>query len=399
MAVGTTTKQVNERKFNLKRGNPGRILQTSTMNDRVDAGFLKTSGFMINSFRIPFVMMALLCLLLGLWTGLNRIGWNFGTLPANAHHGAIMVGGFLGTLISLEKIIPLKKKILFVLPAASAMSALCLALGFSVHAFILLIVASAGLSVVFLSYLLREKNLIYLIMTAGALCWLTGNVLLFTTRFYPMAFPWWVGFALLIITAERIELMKFLPVAAGAKKAFVLLLAAYVAGVVLSFHGAGRLVSGASLIAISLWLIRYDLIGVTIRKQGLPGFVAAALLCGYLAMLLTGIFFIALRGQAMEYDAIIHTFFLGFVFSMIFAHGPIILPGVLGIQTKPYHAVLYAWLILLHLSWIMRIGADVFLDFHLRRIAAIITAIILPLYFMTLASLIIIHQRRHAQIL
>ncbi|HET7179636.1 MAG TPA: hypothetical protein VFI14_07930, partial [Chryseosolibacter sp.] len=129
------------------------------MNDRVDAGFLKTSGFMINSFRIPFVMMALLCLLLGLWTGLNRIGWNFGTLPANAHHGAIMVGGFLGTLISLEKIIPLKKKILFVLPAASAMSALCLALGFSVHAFILLIVASAGLSVVFLSYLLREKNL------------------------------------------------------------------------------------------------------------------------------------------------------------------------------------------------------------------------------------------------
>lgn len=354
---------------------------------------------MINSFRIPFVLMALLSLLLGLWTGLNRIGWNFGTLPVNLHHGAIMVGGFLGTLISLEKVIPLKKKIFFALPAASAMSALCLALNFSVPAFILLIVSSAGLSIVFLYYLARERNLIYLIMTAGGFCWLTGNVLLFTTGFYPLAFPWWVGFALLLITAERMELMKFLPVTSATKKVLVALLTAYIAGVVLSFHGPGRVISGASLVALSLWLMRYDLIAITIRKEGLPKFVATALLSGYAAMLLTGIFFISLRGQAMEYDAIVHTFFLGFVFSMIFAHGPIILPGVLGIQAKPYHPILYLWLVLLHLSWMMRIATDVLLIFDLRRIAALSTAVILPLYFVTLAFLIVIQQRRHAQIL
>jgi hypothetical protein len=68
------------------------------------------------------------------------------------------------------------------------------------------------------------------------------------------------------------------------------------------------------------------------------------------------------------YIPAIHTFFLGFVFSMIFAHGPIILPGVLGISIKPYHPLLYVWLFFLHASWTIRlVSLYLHLPFATRR--------------------------------
>ena len=79
---------------------------------------------MINRIRLPFLFLAAASLIFGLWTGLNRIGWNLHMSGASMHHGAIMVGGFLGTLISLEKIIPLKRKFLFAVPTMSGASLL-----------------------------------------------------------------------------------------------------------------------------------------------------------------------------------------------------------------------------------------------------------------------------------
>jgi hypothetical protein len=176
---------------------------------------------MINLSRLPFILLALACLLTGLWTGLSRIGWDIFILPATAHHGAVMVGGFLGTLISLEKIIPLKKKFLFIIPLLSALSVLFFMVSQPFISISLLIIASVGLVLVFLHYLRLEPSLIYGIMVAGALLWLLGNVMLLTKNFYPLAFPWWVGFVLYIITAERLELMKFLPVSKFQKKKYL----------------------------------------------------------------------------------------------------------------------------------------------------------------------------------
>lgn len=354
---------------------------------------------MIRRARLPFVFLAFISLILGLWTGLNRLGWNLSLSSTSLDHGAIMVGGFLGTLISLEKIIPLKKNLLFALPLLSAAAVALFVANLPNYAFIFLVAASTGLAVVFIYYLLKEKNLIYVLMSAGALSWLTGNLLLITERFYPLAFPWWLAFALLIITAERLELMKFLPVAAGTKSILLALLTAYLVGAVLSFHGPGNLVCGLALIAISLWLMRYDIIGISIRKDGLTKYVAIALLAGYGALLFTGVFFISLGGQVMAYDVIVHTFFLGFVFSMIFAHGPIILPGVLGVSVKPFHPLFYGWLLLLHFSWILRTGSDIILDFQTRKLSGMITSISILGYFGTLAAVTFISLRRNAKLL
>src|SRR5690606_31393658 len=108
---------------------------------------------MIKTYRIPFLMLAVVCLVAGLWTGLVRIGWDIKPLPVAAHHGAIMIGGFLGTLISLEKIIPLRNKILYVIPVISGLSVVCFLLQQNEMAVWALTTASVGLSVVFFIYL------------------------------------------------------------------------------------------------------------------------------------------------------------------------------------------------------------------------------------------------------
>ncbi|HET6541194.1 MAG TPA: hypothetical protein VFG46_11955 [Chryseolinea sp.] len=339
---------------------------------------------MIKITRLPFILFAILCLLTGLWTGLSRIGWDIFISPGSAHHGAIMVGGFLGTLIALEKIIPLKKPTLFAIPLVSASSVVLFNLNQPFFATLLLILASIGLTGVFLHYLKRERSLIYGLMVAGSLQWLIGNVMLLTKQFYPLAFPWWVGFILFIIISERLELMKFLPVSKSKKNLFVVFLILFIVGVLISFHGVGNIIAGISLICISLWLMRNDLIGITIRKNDLPKFVAISLLAGYTALLLAGILFITFSNEWLAYDAIVHTFFIGFVFSMIFAHGPIILPGVLGSSIKPFHKILYVWLFLLHSSWLLRIFGDAFVNLPLRRMSGAMSAIAILAYLITL---------------
>ena len=118
-----------------------------------------------------------------------------------------------------------------------------------------------------------------------------------------------------------------------------------------------------------------------------------ALMCGYCALMLEGVFLLALPDVPFGYDIIVHTFFLGFVFSMIFAHGPIILPGVLGLAVRPYHPFLYVPLVLLVSSVLLRIISDLnVLPYQVRTTSAWMTAAAMVFYFVTLLSLLI-HAR------
>jgi hypothetical protein len=353
---------------------------------------------MIKKERLPIILFAMLCLLSGLWSGLNRIGWDIALLPISPHHGAIMVGGFLGTLIALEKIIPLKKKSLYLIPVLNALSVVFFFSGQPKLSIYILVISSTSLSFVFLYYFRKQRTIIYVLMLLGSICWLTGNILLLTKFFYPLAFPWWAAFALFIIAAERLELMKFLPVSQLRKNIFVLLLLCFIIGVLLSFHGTGNLICGLALIGTSLWLIQNDVIGINIKKSGILKFVAISLCTGYLALLMTGIFFFSLSDQWLTYDAIVHSFFLGFVFSMIFAHGPMILPGIMGISITPFNKILYLWLALLQASWLVRIFSDVLIEMELRKVSGLLSAIAILGYFVTMA-IITIKGHRHARVL
>src|SRR6187431_66058 len=120
--------------------------------------------------RLPIVFFAMLCLLSGLWSGLSRIGWDIALLPIAPHHGAVMVGGFLGTLITLEKIIPLRKKVLFLIPGLNVLSVAFFFSGLPIVSIYLLVASSASLAIVFLYYFRQQNKIIYILMFLGACC-------------------------------------------------------------------------------------------------------------------------------------------------------------------------------------------------------------------------------------
>jgi hypothetical protein len=53
----------------------------------------------------------------------------------------------------------------------------------------------------------------------------------------------------------------------------------------------------------------------------------------------------------------LHAIFLGFVFSMIFAHAPIILPTITGLAL-PFQNSFYIHAALLHISLLVRVAGD-----------------------------------------
>jgi hypothetical protein len=350
----------------------------------------------VQSYRIPFLGLAIAALIIGIVTGLGRMGFVTLVIPAVVHHGAIMTGGFLGTLIILEKIIPLKKRWLYVFPLLSGLSVILFLCNLTLAPLIVLLIASLGLAVTFLLYLQKDRSLPYILMLTGSLCWFIGNVMLLRTYSYPVALGWWMCFILCVISAERIELMKFLPVTSRHKVVLVCLLALFPIGNILSLHSYGNVLCGMSLVGTTVWLLRFDVISISLKKHGLTRYVAIALTIGYFWLLVSGIFLLAFRQQAFAYDITVHTFFIGFVFSMIFAHGPIILPGVLGVSEKPYHPVLYAWLILLQLSLVVRIAGGAAIINEWRMASGLMTGLSILLFFPTLAFMIMKSRRASA---
>ncbi|MGC3947853.1 MAG: hypothetical protein QM762_25655 [Chryseolinea sp.] len=135
--------------------------------------------------------------------------------------------------------------------------------------------------------------------------------------------------------------------------------------------------------------MRHDVVGINLGKKGLTKYIGVALISGYFSLLLCGLFLPLLGNQPLGYDAILHSFFIGFVFSMIFAHGPIILPGVLGISLKPYHPILFFWLMLLHGSWITQTIADVVLSMQMRKYAGLFSAVAIVGYLLSMASILV----------
>ncbi|MBK5277691.1 MAG: hypothetical protein JJE09_02395 [Bacteroidia bacterium] len=343
--------------------------------------------------RIPFMALAVINLIAGMWAGLIRIGWDFPIVPLAVHHGAIMVGGFLTTLIALEKVIPLKHNYLLAIPFISALSLMMAIPGYFQPGLLFLVAGSIGLFFILAYYLyLYPRDLSALIMLGGAACLVIGNAMLVQVKFYPSTLPWWMGFIVLTITAERLELTKFLPVSKNAKYILCCFLILFLLGAIIDFHGMGKYISGIALLSIATWMLKHDVISIGLKKEGLTKFSSTALLLANFWLILEGVLLIVLPDAPFSYDILVHIFFIGYTFSMIFAHGPIILPGVLGITIKPFHPILYGWLFLVQGSLLLRLSFDIFENLEGRRISGILSAAGILIYFVTLVVLVI-HSR------
>jgi len=314
--------------------------------------------------RLPFLALAGLSLLAGLWGGLLRLGVAVPTPTGSllAHHGALMVCGFLGTLIAIERAVGLGRSWAWAAPLLTGAGCLSLLLGAPLPSAALAVVSGSG---VFLAasgrVLARQRALFTWTTTLGAVAWLVGNLLWWRGLPVFQLVLWWAAFLLLTIAGERLELSRVRRPPRQAVLAFGAVTSLLGFGLIASHcsPGAGTRLVGASLLALALWLARYDLASRSVRQRGLPRYIAVCLLAGFAWLGLCG--FLLLRFGALApglpYDAILHTFFLGFVLSMIFGHAPIIFPAVLRVRIA-FNPLLYLPLVLLHASLALRLAGD-----------------------------------------
>ena len=344
--------------------------------------------------RLPLMALAGVSLLAALWAGLVRLGWQWpaaGLLPAG-QHGAFMISGFLGTLISLERAVALRQnqgaarekaaqaqydtRLYYLAPAITGLGSLALLIGLRVTIGRGAIVAgSLGLALLFVIIYRLQSNTANLTMAAGAISWLTGNLLWLVGLPVYRAVPWWAAFLVLTVVGERLELARVMLWGGRSRRIFVGAIAIFLAGLLLTllptwrYYDAGLRVSGVGFILLAAWLLRYDIARRTIRKKGLTRFIAACLLPGYVWLGAGGLLWLWYGGAFTAgpvYDAMLHSILLGFIFSMIFGHAPVIIPAVLRISV-PYRPLFYVHLILLHASLITRVVGDLTAQQLLRR--------------------------------
>jgi hypothetical protein len=347
-------------------------------------------------YRVPLLLLGFASLIAGVGAGLLRLGWNFPLLSAElaAFHGPLMVSGFFGTVISLERAVALARRWAYLGPLSAGLGGLTLILGAApLIAQALLALASLILLAASVRVFVQQRALFTFTLAAGAACWLLGNALWLGGTPLHAVLPWWSGFLVLTIAGERLELSRFLPPSPPAQRIFALVLALLVAGIAAASVSApaGTLVFGAALLCLSLWLLRQDIARRTVRERGLTRFIAVCLLSGYAWLAASGAIIVAAGGLApgsLGYDAALHALMLGFVFSMVFGHAPIIFPAVARVAV-PYHSVFYLPLALLHLSLVARLAGDATANADWRSAGGALNALALLSFMLGTLSAVI----------
>jgi hypothetical protein len=351
-------------------------------------------------YRIPILMAGFISLMFGMYIGLTRLGWNFPLTSATQFslHGPLMVCGFLGTVISLERAVAIGERWAYSGPLASAAGALMLIAGATTFTGAALsTIASLILCAASIKIFFRQRELFTFTLLIAALCWLLGCALWLYGVSLVQVMPWWMGFLIITIVGERLELSRFMRPSYGSKMLFVFALLLFLAGAGFASLGTWpdfHLLS-ASLIVMTLWLIRNDIVRHTIKQQGLTRYIAAALICGYAWLLVAGIIGLSLPqlNAGSSYDAFTHAIFLGFVFSMIFGHAPIIFPAITKVKI-PYHPSFYLPLFLLQASLLLRLSGDFFYIVNLRKAGGILHAITIVLFILVLAASVIRNKNK-----
>ena len=225
----------------------------------------------------------------------------------------------------------------------------------------------------------RQRALFTLTMALAAACWAAGNALWLAGWPVHQVVPWWLAFLVLTIAGERLELSRFLPPSPRATQVFALLLLLALAGLLGVRSIWGVSLFAASLLMLALWLLKQDIARRTVRLRGLTRYIATCLLAGYVWLALGSLVMLQagtlLPGSA-AYDASVHAIGLGFVFSMVFGHAPIIFPAVLRVAV-PYLRIFYAPLLLLHASVALRLAGDADAVFAWRHAAGLLNALAL----------------------
>lgn len=344
---------------------------------------------MTSRSRAWLLVPAGVSLVAGLDAGLLRMGV---AAPVSSQalpgvHGPVMVLGFLGTLIGLERAVALRSGWGYAAPVLLGFGGLALVAPFPplvgrvllAHGTIALVAVLAALW-----QRRRDDEVLVQVLAAGLA---TLAALLWVRVEASSVVPLLAGFVVLTIAAERVELARIhLPRNAGGVLIALATGYAVAATATLLDPELGSRAVGLALLALVAWLAPHDVARHTVRSPGLPRFSASAMLAGYAWLAVAGIAWSVTGAPTTPaaYDVLVHTIFLGFATSMVIAHAPVILPAVIR-RPLPYRPALWLPLVVLHAGLVLRVGGDLAGMVTLARTGGVVTVAALLLLPLTAA--------------
>ncbi len=320
--------------------------------------------------RRALLLLAGIGALTAVFAGLARLGTPLGWGPSYANvHGPLFVLGVFGTVIALERAVALARTWALLAPTAGASTALALLLGIDVAPWIA-VACCVALVAVNVAIVRRQATAPTWLMLLGSALFGVGTVGWALGHPVFEVVPTWLGFFVLTIVAERLELSRLLPTPRWAQQVLVLLAAALGVSCCAALSGStvAARAFGVAAAGLGAWLLRFDIARRTARQRGLPRYAALGVMVGAVWLLVCGVLFasFAVPVAGPLYDAALHTVLVGYVLSMVLAHAPIILPAVAH-QRLDYHPLLYVPMVTLHLGLCARVLGDLLANVTLRE--------------------------------
>lgn len=327
--------------------------------------------------RRGLLLVAAAAALTAALAGLARIGFPIAFGPSFAGaHGALFVVAVFGTVISLERAVALGAPWGLGAPALGAATAVLMLLGVPGAPWVAA-ASAAALVAVNVEMVRRQPAPFTVLMLLGAGVLLLGNGMWALGRPPFAVEPTWVAFFVLTIVAERLELSRLAPTPRWATAILVLLAAALALAAVAAVfeRGLGVRVLGAAMAGLGLWQLRFDLSRFTVRQRGLPRFAAVGVLSAALWLPVGGALMVwaELAPAGPRTEVALHTVFVGYVLSMVFAHAPITLSSVARVRLA-YHPALYVGLVALHAAMAVRLLGGLLDDAAVRQAGGLANA-------------------------
>lgn len=370
-----------------------------------------------------FLMAGFVSLFVGLNAGLYRLGAHslFTNAELGSLHGPLMIFGFLGTVIGLERAVALqsdRRRIwVYTAPLFAALggiSSILLASGRApsfvrdvsaqwgarVVPGVLWIVSMLVLVAIYATVLVKRvpSSAVFMelisavIGVCGAALWTRG----FTVASIAQ---WWLIFIVLTIYAERLELAHIVMSTSGADRRILFESSVLALSLPLTLLAPswGFPLMGLILLIMTADLAWHDVARRLVYTNGLPRFSAVAMLAGYVYAAVAAVVWLMVPDPAdgYVYDLVVHAITLGCVMSMVFAHAPIIFPSIIR-RSVPYHPMMWVILVLLHVALALRVFSASHRLEGVWRFAGAMGAVVLVAFVATTLVLIIRGNRRKA---
>lgn len=344
--------------------------------------------------KAHILLLVPVLLILALWSAVGRVGWQMPIPVIAAKHGYLMVSGLLGTLISLERTLILKKPLWLSIPILSAISVIFVLNGLSSLGFSIQVFSSLLLCVLYAKQWFQYKDIFLLGLLLGSVSWMVSGFVLLLGNGFSAATVWYILFLLFTIASERLELSKFIYTPRWAHPTLLVIFASLIVAQAVPFHWGSNHISGILIAGIGYWLIQFDIVKINLKKSGSFYYTGSTLFAGYIWLMLSGVLMALPLATFYHYDAVLHSFFIGFVFSMLFAHAPIIFTALLKFQKPPFSKILYIPVFLTHALLLLRLYADYSGNWELRKWAGLLQVIVFASFFAGFAITLFLHKGR-----